>query len=185
MINIVRKSGKLPDFRLILTYLQNWFLLSNFWVLTHPLNKHKKIDKVFITEYKMTAITIFSPVPSWMFIKTQRMTMSSRVAIFVGNNFSQKKKLKQNQDAVHKSKWEKCTECDHRVKSSSSLSQHIRVVHDGVKYPCRQCDQLQRGILPNTKEQFMKGWSTLAGNVTIRKLQSLVVPNTKGQFMKG
>ena len=45
--------------------------------------------------------------------------------------------------------------------------------------------QLRRIILPNTKEQFMKGWSTLAGNVTIRQLQRGVLPNTKEQFMKG
>ena len=44
--------------------------------------------------------------------------------------------------------------------------------------------QLQREILPNTKQHFIKRWSTLVGNVTIRQLQSLALPNTKGQFMK-
>ena len=31
----------------------------------------------------------------------------------------------------------------------------------------------------------MKGWSTLAGNVTIRQLQRGILPDIKGQFMKG
>ena len=45
-----------------------------------------------------------------------------------------------NQNSENGLKGVKCTECGHRVKSGSSLSQHIRVVHEGMKYPCRQCD---------------------------------------------
>ena len=41
-------------------------------------------------------------------------------------------KLKQHQDAVHKSKGFKCTECEHSLKSKCSLSRHKREVHEGV-----------------------------------------------------
>ena len=51
-----------------------------------------------------------------------------------------KEKLKQHQNAVHKSKWFKCAECGNRLKFKHNLNQHIRAVHEGVKYPCRQCD---------------------------------------------
>ena len=43
-----------------------------------------------------------------------------------GKQLLTKGKLKQHQDAVHKSKGYKCTECDHRVKSKSGLNVHIR-----------------------------------------------------------
>ena len=70
-----------------------------------------------------------------------------------------KERLKQHQDAVHKSKGVKCTECDLWVKSWSSLSQHIRIVHDGVKYHCRQCDHkaTSQGNLARHKRAVHEG----------------------------
>ena len=44
--------------------------------------------------------------------------------------------------------------------------------------------QLQKDILPDTKEQFMKVLSTLVSNMTIRQLQRGILPDTKEQFMK-
>ena len=57
-----------------------------------------------------------------------------------GKQTRTKKKLKQHEDAVHKSKEFECTKCGQRLKSKESLDQHIRAVHEQVKYPCRQCD---------------------------------------------
>ena len=104
-----------------------------------------------------------------------------------GKQIFTKKKLNQHQDEVHKDKGLKCIKGVHRVKSRRGLSQHIKIIHEGVKYPCRQCDHkaisngnrarheravhegvkypcrqcdhkgTSKGILPNTKEQFMKG----------------------------
>ena len=54
-----------------------------------------------------------------------------------GKQILTKKKLKQHQDEVHKNTGLKCKECDQRVKSRSSLNQHMQVVHEGVRFPCR------------------------------------------------
>ena len=51
-----------------------------------------------------------------------------------GKQVLTKKKLKQHQDAVHRNKGFKCTECDHWYKTRSSLSQNIGAVHDGVNF---------------------------------------------------
>ena len=48
-----------------------------------------------------------------------------------GKQILTKEKLKRHQDEVHKNKGLKCTKCDHRVKSRSSLRQHIRAVREG------------------------------------------------------
>ena len=57
-----------------------------------------------------------------------------------GKQTPTEKKLKQHQDAVHKSKELKCAECNHMLKLKNDLGQHIRAVYEGVKYPCRQCN---------------------------------------------
>ena len=54
-----------------------------------------------------------------------------------GKQTLSREKLKQHQAKVHKSKGFNCTEFDQTVKLNSSLSQHIRAVHEGVKYSCR------------------------------------------------
>ena len=68
-------------------------------------------------------------------------------------------KLKQHQDAAHKSKGFQCTKCDQRVKSKSSLSQLIGAFHEGVKYPCRQCDHTatSKGHLARHKRAVHEG----------------------------
>ena len=42
-----------------------------------------------------------------------------------------------------------CNKCDVVFRSKTSLSQHIRLVHKGVKYECNQCDYraTMQGIL--------------------------------------
>ena len=55
MLNIVRKSGKLPDFRIIFNIFAKLILTLKFniWVLTHPLNKHKNFHKVLFIYVKI------------------------------------------------------------------------------------------------------------------------------------
>ena len=63
-----------------------------------------------------------------------------------------------------------CWQCEHKPTFKSALNKRKRAVHEGVKYPCSvTIRQLQRLILLNVKEQFMKGWSTLASNGTLAR----------------
>ena len=33
-----------------------------------------------------------------------------------------------------------CPQCDHKATQKGSLLTHIKSVHEGVKYPCKKCD---------------------------------------------
>ena len=44
--------------------------------------------------------------------------------------------------------------------------------------------QLQREILLNTKEQYMKESNTLVGNATIKQHPKEILLNTKGQYKR-
>ena len=69
--------------------------------------------------------------------------------------------------AVHEGLKYPCRYCDYKTSSKRYRAQHKRAVHEGVKYPCRQCDYkaTSKGNLAIQKEQFMKGGSTIAGNM--------------------
>ena len=52
-----------------------------------------------------------------------------------------------------------CWQCDHEVTSKGDLNRHKRAVHEGAKYPSRQCchKATSNVVLINTKENFLKG----------------------------
>ena len=68
-----------------------------------------------------------------------------------------------------------CDKCGHQVPEKKSLVRHTKIVHDGINFPCRQCDYMaktkQREVLLNTKDQYMKESNILVGNATIKQLQ--------------
>ena len=33
-----------------------------------------------------------------------------------------------------------CNQCDYQATQQSNLQTHIQCIHEGVKYPCNQCD---------------------------------------------
>ena len=37
-----------------------------------------------------------------------------------------------------------CNQCDHQVRKQSSLNQHVRSVHEKVRYPCSLCEYQAR-----------------------------------------
>ena len=69
-----------------------------------------------------------------------------------GTQLLTKENLKQHHDKVPKNQEIKCIKCDHRVRLRSSLMKGLSTLACNVTIR-----QLQRGILSNTKEQFMKG----------------------------
>ena len=45
-----------------------------------------------------------------------------------------------HQQVIHEGKKYPCRECDHQATSKRHLTQHQHGVHEGKKYPCRECD---------------------------------------------
>ena len=56
-----------------------------------------------------------------------------------------------HKQSVHEGVKYPCRQCDYKATSKGNLTQHKRVVHEGVKYPCRQCDHkaTSKGHLDN------------------------------------
>ena len=61
----------------------------------------------------------------------------------------------------------------HQVPNKNNLARHKEIVHDTAKYPYRQFGHqaYSKGILLNTKDQYMKDSITHAGNVTLSILK--------------
>ena len=47
--------------------------------------------------------------------------------------------LAQQKRAVHEGVKYPCGQCDYQASSTGNLARHKRAVHEGVKYPCGQC----------------------------------------------
>ena len=56
-----------------------------------------------------------------------------------------------------------CRQCDHMAASMSNPAQHKRAVHEGVTYPCRQCNHMatSKDILAQHKRAVHEGVATL------------------------
>ena len=68
----------------------------------------------------------------------------------------------------------KCIIIGHQVPNKNNLARHKMILHDRAKYLYRQCghqDYSKKGILLNTKDQYMKDSITHAGNVTLSILK--------------
>ena len=51
----------------------------------------------------------------------------------------QKENLARHKRAVHEGIKYPCGQCQHEATSKGSLVQHRRAVHEGIKYPCGKC----------------------------------------------
>ena len=71
--------------------------------------------------------------------------------------------------------------------TKGNLAQHKSAVHEGVKYPCRQCDYMatRKSSLARHRRAVQERVKYPAFNVTIWQLQRVILQNTKEQFMKG
>ena len=51
-----------------------------------------------------------------------------------------------------------CKECGKQMTRQGTLNAHKRAVHEGIKYPCSQCQHQSssKGHLHDTEERFMK-----------------------------
>ena len=52
-----------------------------------------------------------------------------------------------------------CTYCDYKVSKNSSLREHIKSVHEGIKYPCDQCEyvaKIKRSLKKHVKNKHSK-----------------------------
>ena len=49
------------------------------------------------------------------------------------------KRFKLKANSTEKGKRYNCKECGRKMMNRSSLNTHIRSIHEGIKYPCGQC----------------------------------------------
>ena len=68
--------------------------------------------------------------------------------------FYDKSTLNKHVRMVHEGVKYPCDQCNHKATQLSNLQQHIKSVHEGVKYPCYQCDY--KATQPNHLRQHMK-----------------------------
>ena len=96
-----------------------------------------------------------------------------------------------------------------KTTSEGSFTQHQSAVHEGVKYPCSQCNfqansrghltqhkesntfkgnpvkkNLRREVCINKREQYMKMSNTLVGNAVNNFLRKEIWINIRGQLVK-
>ena len=69
---------------------------------------------------------------------------------------------------------------------NSTIARHKKIIHKGVKFPCRQCNHqaTSKEILLNTKEQYMKELNFPVGNATMKQHQKEILLDTKEKYMK-
>jgi len=53
--------------------------------------------------------------------------------------FYDRSTLSKHVRSVHEGVKYPCVQCNHKATTSSHLLQHIRAIHEGIKYPCDQC----------------------------------------------
>ena len=70
-----------------------------------------------------------------------------------------KKELEEHKRAVHEGVKFPCTQCDKRFTHKGNLEEHKRAVHEGVKFPCTQCDKrfTKKGYLEEHKRAVHEG----------------------------
>ena len=73
--------------------------------------------------------------------------------------FTQKGNLEEHKRAVHEGVKFPCTQCDKRFNHKGNLEEHKRAVHEGVKFPCTQCDKrfTKKGYLEEHKRAVHEG----------------------------
>ena len=48
--------------------------------------------------------------------------------------------FKQHIKLIHEGVRYSCDQCDYKGTSKSHLTSHVKSIHEGVRYPCDQCD---------------------------------------------
>ena len=80
----------------------------------------------------------------------------NRANILAGNDTikQQEKVLLFNKKrAVHEGVKYPCRQCNHQATSKSNLARHKRAAHEGVRFPCRYCNQQYSSKSNLTKHQ--------------------------------
>ena len=69
--------------------------------------------------------------------------------------------------------------------SKGDLAKHKRAVHEGVKYPCGQCNHqaTSKGDLARHKRAAHEGVKFPCGNASIKQHQKDILLDTRGQCM--
>ena len=71
----------------------------------------------------------------------------------------QKRSLVRHKKNLHEGVKYPCRQCNHEASSKGNLATHQRAVHEGVKYPCRQCNHqfTSKGNLARHQKNLHKG----------------------------
>ena len=87
--------------------------------------------------------------------------------------------LAQHQRSVHEGKKYPCRECDHQATSKSDLNKHQRAIHEGKKYPCRACDNFFLILCCRGSCRF---YFKLLHNLTATLLRGPILVRVTAQF---
>ena len=90
------------------------------------------------------------------------------------------------QRIVHEGLKYPCRQCNYQATTKGSLVELQSALHEGLKHPCRHCnyEATTKGSLGKHQRAVHEGKNILADNATIKQLQKEVLPNTREQYTK-